>query len=157
MRTDGQTDMAKVIVTFRSFANAPKMCIVLLQCTHICALCYCYNKWSPCPHTASQDWSFLWTRFFCVTCEPIVCVMGWVVVKWWTKCHGESPPPEYFVLPCLHKSIIPPVLRTHLRINAIAVRRTSGQRLGNFTGMFFRVWGGGGVMNREVMFKIFLF
>jgi len=45
------------------------------------------------------------------------------------------PLPEYFVLPCLHKSIIPPVLHTDLHSNAIAVRRTSGQRLGNFTGI----------------------
>jgi len=30
-RTDGQTDMTKLIVTFRSFANAPKKCISKLM------------------------------------------------------------------------------------------------------------------------------
>jgi hypothetical protein len=38
MRTDGQTDMTKLIVAFRNFANAPKMDI-----TPLIEMCYSFR------------------------------------------------------------------------------------------------------------------
>ena len=52
---------------------------------------------------------------------------------WWTKCHrGHDFPQVFGFLPF---NIILPLLRTHLFINTILIRRTSGQSVG--TAFFF--------------------